>query len=123
MCEIKHSDIVFSPEDLIVIARISLPTAYKIIKELNCELEQINKKKNKSYIIFRAKVWRKFFRERYYDEKFLKISDLEKKFKIKEWESNEIYSTIKKELTKKGFKQIKGRIPEKAVLEKIYNYS
>lgn len=32
MCEIKHSDIVFSPEDLIVIARISLPTAYKIIK-------------------------------------------------------------------------------------------
>ena len=44
MCEIKHSDIVFSPEDLIVIARISLPTAYKIIKELNCELEQIRKK-------------------------------------------------------------------------------
>jgi len=50
-------------------------------------------------------------------------SDLEKKFKIKEWEAKEIYSTIKKELTKKGFKQIKGRIPEKAVLEKIYNYS
>jgi hypothetical protein len=29
----------------------------------------------------------------------------------------------KKELVAKGFRFIKGRIPEKAVLEKIYNYS
>ena len=30
---------------------------------------------------------------------------------------------IKKELLAKGFRFIKGRIPEKAVLEKIYDYS
>lgn len=123
MRKITHSDLVFSPEDLIIAADISLPTAYKIIKELNYELEEINKKEKKSYIIFRAKIWRKFFRERYYDEKFLTINDLEKNFKIKEWEAKEIYSIIKKELIAKGFKLIKGRIPEKAVLEKIYNYS
>lgn len=118
-----YSDVVFSPEDLIVVARISLQTAYKIIKELNQELEEINKKEKKSYIIFRAKIWRKFFRERYYDEKFLTINDLEKKFKIKEWEAKEIHSVIKKELLERGFRFIKGRIPEKAVLEKIYDYS
>ena len=123
MRKIMHSDVVFSPEDLIVVARISLQTAYKIIKELNQELEEINKKEKKSYIIFRAKIWRKFFRERYYDEKFLTINDLEKKFKIKEWEAKEIHSTIKKELLARGFRFIKGRIPEKAVLEKIYDYS
>lgn len=84
MRKIMHSDVVFSPEDLIIVAGISLQTAYKIIKELNQELKEINKKEKKSYIIFRAKIWRKFFRERYYDEKFLTINDLEKKFKIKE---------------------------------------
>ena len=123
MRKIMHSDVVFSPEDLIIVAGISLQTAYKIIKELNQELEEINKKEKKSYIIFRAKIWRKFFRERYYDEKFLTINDLEKKFKIKEWEAKEIHSTIKKELLARGFRFIKGRIPEKAVLEKIYDYS
>ena len=123
MHKTTYSDVVFSPEDLIVVARISLQTAYKIIKELNQELEEINKKEKKSYIIFRAKIWRKFFRERYYDEKFLTISDLEKKFKIKEWEAKEIHSVIKKELLERGFRFIKGRIPEKAVLEKIYDYS
>ena len=123
MRKIMHSDVVFSPEDLIVVARISLQTAYKIIKELNQELEEINKKEKKSYIIFRAKIWRKFFRERYYDEKFLTINDLEIKFKIKEWEAKEIHLAIKKELLAKGFRFIKGRIPEKAVLEKIYDYS
>ncbi|BBM45175.1 hypothetical protein [Leptotrichia trevisanii] len=123
MRKITHSDVVFSPEDLIIVAGISLQTAYKIIKELNQELEEINKKEKKSYIIFRAKIWRKFFRERYYDEKFLTINDLEKKFKIKEWEAKEIHSTIKKELLERGFRFIKGRIPEKAVLEKIYDYS
>ena len=123
MHKTTYSDVVFSPEDLIVVARISLQTAYKIIKELNQELEEINKKEKKSYIIFRAKIWRKFFRERYYDEKFLTINDLEKKFKIKEWEAKEIHSVIKKELLERGFRFIKGRIPEKAVLEKIYDYS
>lgn len=123
MHKTTYSDVVFSPEDLIVVARISLQTAYKIIKELNQELEEINKKEKKSYIIFRAKIWRKFFRERYYDEKFLTINDLEKKFKIKEWEAKEIHSVIKKELLARGFRFIKGRIPEKAVLEKIYDYS
>ncbi len=123
MRKMIHSEVVFSPEDLIIVAGISLQTAYKIIKELNHELEEINKKEKKNYIIFRAKIWRKFFRERYYDEKFLTINDLEKKFKIKEWEAKEIHSTIKKELVAKGFKFIKGRIPEKAVLEKIYDYS
>ena len=123
MRKIMHSDVVFSPEDLIIVAGISLQTAYKIIKELNQELEEINKKEKKSYIIFRAKIWRKFFRERYYDEKFLTINDLEKKFKIKEWEAKEIHSTIKKELLARGFRFIKGRIPEEAVLEKIYDYS
>ncbi len=123
MRKIMHSDVVFSPEDLIIVAGISLQTAYKIIKELNQELEEINKEEKKSYIIFRAKIWRKFFRERYYDEKFLTINDLEKKFKIKEWEAKEIHSTIKKELLARGFRFIKGRIPEKAVLEKIYDYS
>ena len=123
MHKTTYSDVVFSPEDLIVVARISLQTAYKIIKELNQELEEINKKEKKSYIIFRAKIWRKFFRERYYDEKFLTINDLEKKFKIKEWEAKEIPSVIKKELLERGFRFIKGRIPEKAVLEKIYDYS
>lgn len=123
MYKTTYSDVVFSPEDLIVVARISLQTAYKIIKELNQELEEINKKEKKSYIIFRAKIWRKFFRERYYDEKFLTINDLEKKFKIKEWEAKEIHSVIKKELLARGFRFIKGRIPEKAVLEKIYDYS
>lgn len=123
MYKTTYSDVVFSPEDLIVVARISLQTAYKIIKELNQELEEINKKEKKSYIIFRAKIWRKFFRERYYDEKFLTINDLEKKFKIKEWEAKEIHSVIKKELLERGFRFIKGRIPEKAVLEKIYDYS
>lgn len=87
MRKMIHSEVVFSPEDLIVVAGISLQTAYKIIKELNHELEEINKKEKKNYIIFRAKIWRKFFRERYYDEKFLTINDLEKKFKIKEWRS------------------------------------
>ena len=115
MRKMIHSEVVFSPEDLIVVAGISLQTAYKIIKELNHELEEINKKEKKILI--------KFFRERYYDEKFLTINDLEKKFKIKEWEAKEIHSTIKKELVAKGFKFIKGRIPEKAVLEKIYDYS
>ena len=123
MHKTTYSDVVFSPEDLIVVARISLQTAYKIIKELNQELEEINKKEKKNYIIFRAKIWRKFFRERYYDEKFLTINDLEKKFKIKEWEAKEIHSVIKKELLERGFRFIKGRIPEKAVLEKIYDYS
>lgn len=123
MHKTTYSDVVFSPEDLIVVARISLQTAYKIIKELNQELEEINKKEKKSYIIFRAKIWRKFFREKYYDEKFLTINDLEKKFKIKEWEAKEIHSVIKKELLERGFRFIKGRIPEKAVLEKIYDYS
>ena len=123
MHKTTYSDVVFSPEDLIVVARISLQTAYKIIKELNQELEEINKKEKKSYIIFRAKIWRKFFRERYYDEKFLTINDLEKKFKIKEWEAKEIHSVIKKELLARGFRFIKGIIPEKAVLEKIYDYS
>ena len=123
MHKTTYSDVVFSPEDLIVVARISLQTAYKIIKELNQELEEINKKEKKSYIIYRAKIWRKFFRERYYDEKFLTINDLEKKFKIKEWEAKEIHSVIKKELLERGFRFIKGRIPEKAVLEKIYDYS
>ena len=123
MYKTTYSDVVFSPEDLIVVARISLQTAYKIIKELNQELEEINKKEKKSYIIFRAKIWRKFFRERYYDEKFLTINDLEIKFKIKEWEAKEIHSVIKKELLERGFRFIKGRIPEKAVLEKIYDYS
>ena len=123
MYKTTYSDVVFSPEDLIVVAIISLQTAYKIIKELNQELEEINKKEKKSYIIFRAKIWRKFFRERYYDEKFLTINDLEKKFKIKEWEAKEIHSVIKKELLARGFRFIKGRIPEKAVLEKIYDYS
>ena len=123
MHKTTYSDVVFSPEDLIVVAKISLQTAYKIIKELNQELEEINKKEKKSYIIFRAKIWRKFFRERYYDEKFLTINDLEKKFKIKEWEAKEIHSVIKKELLARGFRFIKGRIPEKAVLEKIYDYS
>lgn len=44
MYKTTYSDVVFSPEDLIVVARISLQTAYKIIKELNQELEEINKK-------------------------------------------------------------------------------
>ena len=48
---------------------------------------------------------------------------MEKKFKIKEWEAKEIHSVIKKELLARGFRFIKGRIPEKAVLEKIYDYS
>ena len=34
MHKTTYSDVVFSPEDLIVVARISLQTAYKIIKEL-----------------------------------------------------------------------------------------
>ena len=35
MRKMIHSEVVFSPEDLIVVAGISLQTAYKIIKELN----------------------------------------------------------------------------------------
>ena len=41
MRKMIHSEVVFSPEDLIVVAGISLQTAYKIIKELNHELEEI----------------------------------------------------------------------------------
>ena len=64
MRKIMHSDVVFSPEDLIIVAGISLQTAYKIIKELNQELKEINKKEKKSYIIFRAKISSKFLHEK-----------------------------------------------------------
>ena len=41
MHKTTYSDVVFSPEDLIVVARISLQTAYKIIKELNQDRELV----------------------------------------------------------------------------------
>ena len=119
----KEETVILSPRDIMEILKISLQTAYKIINELNIELEEINRKRKSEgklpYIIFRAKIYRKYFYERYNGKKFLKINEIEKKFKIKEWEAKKISSDIKKELEEKGFKVIKGRVSEEYLLEKM----
>ena len=94
----KEETVILSPRDIMKILNISLQTAYKI---------------------FRAKIYRKYFYERYNGKKFLKIKEIEKKFKIKEWEAKKISSDIKKELEEKGFKVIKGRVSEEYLLEKM----
>ncbi len=65
----KEETVILSPRDIMEILKISLQTAYKIINELNIELEEINRKRKSEgklpYIIFRAKIYRKYFYERY----------------------------------------------------------
>ena len=84
----KEETVILSPRDIMKILNISLQTAYKIINELNIELEEINRKRKSEgklpYIIFRAKIYRKYFYERYNGKKFLKIKEIEKRMGSKE---------------------------------------
>lgn len=114
---------ILNPSDVSKIMDISINTAYRIVRELNKEMEEINEKREKRgerpYVLFNKKIYAKYFSERYYGEKFLKIKEIEERFNLKEWEAKEISFNIKKELIENGFKFIKGRIPEKYLMEKM----
>ena len=115
----ERNKILYDIKDISDILQISIPTAYKVVKCLN---DDLSKKKNKygdNYYTFGAKIYSKYFVERFYDNKFLKIKQIMEKLEIKEFEAKKIWKKSKKELLEKGYLIIKGRVPEKFLMEKI----
>ena len=111
---------LLKPVDIAEILRISVYTAYGIIKELNNEMKKLKRDNGKSYYIFETKVYRKYFEERYCGLKFLDKKEIMKKYEIKQWEAEEMMRNLKKDLISKGYKTIRGRIPENFLKEHTY---
>ena len=112
--------VLLSTQDISKILKISINTAYRVVRELNAELKNLKNKEDKPYIVFRSKTYSKYFYERYGGKKFLKIKEIEKKFEIKEWEAKEVWQEIKQELLNNGYKVIKGRIPEEFLMQRLF---
>ena len=56
----RDNEIFYNCTEICEILSISAPTAYRLIAELNEELQR------KGYLTFRGRVSRKYFRERFY---------------------------------------------------------
>lgn len=55
----KFTKVFLEPAEIASIVGVSMPTAYRIIKELNTELQQ------KGYVVQTGKVNKKYFEERF----------------------------------------------------------
>lgn len=122
MKNLIENKILYDIEDIKKILKISSSTAYRVINELNVELKNKKNKYGNNYHIFGSKIYSKYFKERYYDIKFLKINEIKEKLNIKDYEARELSLKIKLEIKEKGYLYIRGRIPEKYLMEKIEIY-
>lgn len=112
--------VLYSVKDIMKIMEISSATAYRIASTLNSELRNMKNEKGAGYYTFGSKVYSKYFKERLYDNRFLKTEKIQECLKIKKHEAQKIVMIAKQELTEKGYLFVKGRVPERYFLEKLY---